>query len=215
MVAEIYRQLAVFLVAGIGLYVAGVSRAQSDELQLSGKEPEAEIVSNIVATAIPPQQIPLEKSEYVYKNGYQLKLLDKFSLHARVLSKRLYFGDERADIAPVDLAVGWGKLADPAILKYIQFRQNNRFLYWHVDEFPIPRKELESSATNIHMIPANGNIEKQAKSIKRGQVISLRGFLVDAKAGDNAVWPTSRSREDSGEGACEILYVNEIVVHDQ
>ena len=157
-----------------------------------------------------PIHNPVVEDKRIYKNGYELKLIESFDVEGRVISTRRYWGDERADIAPVDLAVGWGKLSDPEVLKQIYFRQNNRFLYWRVGEFPIPRKELEHSTTNIHIIPANDSVEARVRDLKRGELIKLKGYLVDAKTGNNDVWQTSRSREDSGDGACEILLVEAI-----
>jgi hypothetical protein len=40
----------------------------------------------------------------------------------------------------------------------------------------------------------------------------MSGYLVDVKAPDDFVWATSRSREDSGDGACEILLVTDIKI---
>lgn len=157
-----------------------------------------------------PQHVAVLEDKRIYKNGYELKLVESFDVQGRVISTRRYWGDERADIAPVDLAVGWGKLSDPEVLKQIYFRQNNRFLYWRVGEYPIPRKELEHSTTNIHIIPANEAIEAKVKELKRGEIVKLKGYLVDAKTGNNDVWQTSRSREDVGDGACEILLVEAI-----
>ncbi len=162
----------------------------------------------------PPLQTELAKKEAIYKNGYQLILRDFFEVQGRVLSRRHYLGDERADISPIDLALGWGKMSDLAFVQKIEFLQNNRFLYWHVNEFPMPRKELEASASNMHLIPADEEIELELKRIKKGQVVSLSGYLVDVKAPDDFIWATSRSRDDSGDGACEIIYVKAVKIRN-
>jgi len=41
-------------------------------------------------------------------------------------------------------------------------------------------------------------------------VIHLQGFLVDASRGDGWRWRTSMSRDDTGDGACELVYVESI-----
>ena len=79
-----------------------------------------------------------------------------------------------ADLSPVDLALGWGKMSDEAILKDIKISQSNRFYYWRVDEFPIPRREIEMQSANMHMIPADAQIEKILKSIRPGQMVKLK-----------------------------------------
>ncbi len=160
----------------------------------------------------PPIQKEISTSDAILKNGYQLLIRDYFEVQGRVLSKRNYLGDERADISPIDVALGWGKMSDVSFLQQVEFRQNNRFLYWHVNEFPMPRKELEASASNMHLIPENETIAQQLKAIKKGQIVTLFGYLVDVKAPDDFIWMTSRSRDDSGDGACEIIYVKDIKI---
>ena len=39
--------------------------------------------------------------------------------------------DRESDLAPVDLALGWGRMSDEAILKDIQISQSGRFYFWH------------------------------------------------------------------------------------
>lgn len=158
----------------------------------------------------PPVQIPLLNPKRIYKNGYELTFTDTFEMDARVISLRRYWGDEKADIAPIDLAVAWGRLANEEMLNKIYFRQNNRFLYWRVDEFPVSRNELMQSTSNLHIIPANAEIEQQVKLLKKGEHVTLKGYLVNAKNGNNDEWLTSRSRDDDGDGACEIFFVEEV-----
>lgn len=157
-----------------------------------------------------PVQKPLNKYKTIQKQNYQLMLMDDFEVKGLVLSKRTYIADERADIAPLDLVLGWMRMSDPGILKDIEIAQNNRFYYWHVNEYPIPRQELESNSTNLHLIPNNKKIKEKLNNIKKGQVVQLKGQLVDVKDQDGNLWPTSRSREDVGDGACEILLVKHV-----
>ncbi len=145
-------------------------------------------------------------------NGYAITPLESFEIEARVLSTEHYSFDREADLAPVDLALGWGKMSDEAILKDIKISQSNRFYYWHVEEFPIPRREIETHSANMHMIPADSNIEKTLKSIKSGQIVKLNGYLVQANAADGWHWKSSLTREDTGNGACELVYVKELLV---
>lgn len=174
-------------------------------------QPEFKLTDNYIVSK-PPIQKEINTRDVLYKNGYQLIIRDYFEVQGRVLSKRNYLGDERADISPMDMALGWGKMSDMSFLQQVEFRQNNRFLYWHVNEFPMPRKELEASASNMHLIPEDENIAQQLKTIKKGQVVTLYGYLVDVKAPDDFIWATSRSREDSGDGACEIIYVKNVKI---
>src|SRR4029077_5262010 len=69
------------------------------------------------------------------RRGYHMLCLQSFSLASRVLSKERYRFDEGADVAPVDLALGWGPMSDQAVLEAFDISQSGRFYFWHVKEF--------------------------------------------------------------------------------
>jgi hypothetical protein len=62
------------------------------------------------------------------------------------------------------------------------------------------------------MIPADDSIASKLKSVKTGQVVKIKGFLVRADAPDGWHWRSSLTREDTGNGACEVVFVKEITV---
>lgn len=157
-----------------------------------------------------PQQRSLDISDIRNINGYEIIPLEKISIKARVLaSKRYHFGRE-ADLSPVDFALGWGAMSDEAVLNKIDISQSNRFYFWHVDEFPIPREAIETQSANMHMIPADSLVEKRLKSVRVGQVVQLNGYLVEARASDGWHWKSSLTRNDTGNGACEVMLVKSI-----
>lgn len=158
-----------------------------------------------------PVQNSVNQSQFEF-NGYTITPLQIFEIKARVLSAEHYTFDREADLAPVDLALSWGAMSDEAVLKQIRISQSGRFYFWHVDTFPIPREVIETSSANMHMIPADSQIEKALKSIKAGQLVTISGYLVEAKSADGWRWKSSLSRSDTGNGACELVYVQAISV---
>ena len=158
-----------------------------------------------------PVQNSANQSPFEF-NGYSIQPLQNFEIKARVLSTEHYRFDREADLAPVDLALGWGAMSDEAVLKQIRISQSGRFYFWHVDNFPVPRDVIESSTANMHMIPADSRIEKALNAIKAGQLVSISGYLVEAKAADGWRWKSSLSRTDTGKGACELVYVKAISI---
>jgi hypothetical protein len=46
--------------------------------------------------------------------------------------------------------------------------------------------------------------------VRAGEVIHLQGFLVDASRANGWRWRTSMSRDDTGDGACELVYVESV-----
>ena len=161
-----------------------------------------------------PTQDPIQASQAEFNfKGYTITPLQSFQIEARVLSTKNYNLDREADLSPVDFALGWGSMSDEAILSKVDISQSNRFYYWHVNEFPIPRRDIETQSANMHMIPADEQIEKSLKAVRPGQVVKFSGYLIEAKANDGWHWKSSLTREDTGNGACELVFVKALTVN--
>jgi hypothetical protein len=149
----------------------------------------------------------------VQMNGYHIKPLEPFELHARVLSTKRYTSGKEADLAPVDLALGWGKMADSAIINQITITQSNRWYRWQVQSFPIPRREIETNSANMHLIPSSPAIAEAIQSAKVGQMVKFTGDLVEVtEPQGNWRWRSSLTRTDTGAGACELVLVKSFSV---
>jgi len=135
-----------------------------------------------------------------------------FAVQATVLGTERYRFDRGAALSPVDFALGWGRMADPAVHGPLAIRQSGRWYHyrWGPEGPPIPLPEIIRSSSNLHLIPADKAVERTLLRIEAGQRVRLAGWLVDVDGGDGFVWRTSLSREDSGDGACEIVYVCEV-----
>lgn len=153
-----------------------------------------------------PQQTNTHAKPFLF-NGFEVTPLADFSLQALVLSRKDYHMGRQSDLSPVDLALGWGQMSEANVLKAITISQSNRFYFWRVDTFPIPREHIERQSANMHLVPANTAIESAIKSVRQGQVVQLSGYLIEAKATDGWRWKSSLTRNDTGNGACELVYV--------
>lgn len=151
----------------------------------------------------------------IEKNGYRITPLAEFQAQARVLSAHHYNEDREADLVPVDLALGWKRMSEDEVLKRIEIRQNGRFYFWKTNAFPIPRTEIETQSTNMHLIPADEVIEQSLKSVQPGEIVVFNGYLVEVRARDNWHWRSSLTRSDTGDGACELVYVTSFEVRDR
>jgi len=166
-----------------------------------------------VIAPIAPQQSNVSGAYHLSSfNDYQITPLAKFNVSARVLSTKTYNFGREAQLSPIDFALGWGRMSDEAILSQIKISQSGRFYFWHVNNFPIPREEIETQSANMHMVPVNSAIEKNLKDVRVGQVVNLQGYLIEAKAADGWHWKSSLSREDTGNGSCELMMVEHISV---
>jgi hypothetical protein len=159
-----------------------------------------------------PEQETIDSGEQFSYKDYQITPLATFQIEARVLSAKRYRSGRESELSPVDLALGWGPMSDEDVLKDIKISQSNRFFYWKVKHFPIPRKEIERNAANMHLIPSNPEMAKVIKSVRKGQVVALEGYLVKVNSPDGWRWKSSLTRDDTGNGACEVIWVDEIEV---
>ncbi len=162
----------------------------------------------------PPEQVNLQRP-YAWRKGDRVIVaLAKFHLRGRVLSTERYSWDATADLSPIDLALGWGPMSDQRIVDALDIVQGNRryLLTPAGDRPPLPWPALTINSSNMHMIPADPDIEKLLKSLRRGQIIELKGFLVGVQEKGQWVWVSSTSRTDTGDGACEIIWVEHLSV---
>ena len=69
--------------------------------------------------------------------------------------------------------------------------------------------------SNNHLIPSDDSIEKLIKEIKKGEYVTIEGYLVniryDGPNGEWFKWNSSTTRDDIGSGACEVIYVTDVI----
>jgi len=157
-----------------------------------------------------PYQREVNSTSIREKSGYRLSLLASFDIRARVIASERYWFDRGSPLSPVDLVLGWGAMSDSTVLKQISISQGGRFYSWWVSTLPLPRAEIETHSANMHMIPANDEIERQLKSIRAGNMVHLKGYLVEATGKDGFRWKSSLTRSDAGGGACELILVESL-----
>jgi len=154
-----------------------------------------------------PVQEEITSASSLNYNDYEITPLTTFKIKARVLARENYMFGRESDLSPVDFALGWGNMSDESVLEKINISQSGRWYYWQVDTFPIPRREIETHSANMHLIPANDNIEESIDKVRKGDIIKLSGYLVKVSAKDGWNWSSSLSRDDTGNRACELIWV--------
>jgi hypothetical protein len=150
-------------------------------------------------------------------HGANVEALAEFSLRARVLSAHSYRSGKEAEYSPRDLALGWGRMSDSAVLDQLDITQGNRWYFyrWGPPGPPIPVNEIVRSSANMHIIPANDAVATLLDNVRAGQIVILRGALVEIKdQRGNWHWRSSLTRNDSGNGACELFWVDYLEAED-
>lgn len=160
-----------------------------------------------------PVQENLPALQIARHGEYTITGLAKFSMQGRVLSTKHYWFDHGSTLVPVDLALGWGRMSDSAVLDKLEISQSGRFYFWRNrgNNFPIPINEIFASSANMHLIPCNREIARSIKSVERGHIVKFSGYLARVRAA-GFDWPSSMSRTDTGKGACELVYVEKFAI---
>jgi hypothetical protein len=154
-----------------------------------------------------PEQSDTSEPGFEFK-GFSIMPLAVFRIRARVLSKASYSYDFQSELSPLDLALGWNRMADPSIYEPINISQGGRwYRYYWSNSPPIPLQEIIENSANMHMIPADQSVERVLEQAETGRYIKIYGFLVEATNSSGWKWRSSLSRSDSGMGSCEVIFV--------
>ena len=159
----------------------------------------------------PPRQENVGDMEPFFKNDYKITPLASYEITARVLSRKNYSHGRESELSPTDLALGWGAMSDSEILKYIDISQSNRWYSWSTSHLPIPKRQIETSSANTHIIPGDEFVARELKMVHKGQVVYIKGYLVRVDSvKDSWHWKSSLTRKDVGDGACELVWAEEL-----
>jgi hypothetical protein len=146
------------------------------------------------------------------KDGYRMQPLARYDVTARVLSARSYDSDRESEVAPIDFALGWGDMANRDMLEQLSVSQRDRWYFVRWRNAPVKAKDVIVNSANTHLIPANAEIERQLAAVQPGDVVRLRGYLVKVSAPDGWTWTSSTARTDTGDGSCEVLWIEGVEV---
>lgn len=145
-------------------------------------------------------QIPLTLIA-AYEGSFGVKGVEKYS------------SDNAARVSPRDFILAWGELLQEDVDKEINYSQSNRWYYFNYSKDSLVTGDyISKHSANTHIIPADTSLLKSLKKVKKNDYISLKGYLAIVHF-DNGDWGSSTTRNDTGDGACEIFYVTEIIIH--
>lgn len=144
---------------------------------------------------------------------YRVKPKYRYALDGLVVSFRHHDGNSRMHsrsqdhLNMLDVCVVWGSNADPELL--------NRLSFWNgIFTCNVKTRDREAWArfdmydlSNNHLISDSPRIRDEVRNIRIGDQIRVEGWLASygTRTGDER--GTSTTRTDTGNGACETIYV--------
>jgi hypothetical protein len=133
-----------------------------------------------------------------------------FDVSAVVAAAEPYSFDDGAFLSPVDLVLTWGELPREPYRSRVSYYQLTRYYFWRSRDAGLDGSYIATHSANMHLIPATNNLARALAHVGGGDLVRVRGLLVDVEAADGFRWRTSLSREDTGPGACELVWIEEL-----
>jgi hypothetical protein len=156
-----------------------------------------------------PRQTGLRGGVAWEHKGYRILPLATFSIRARVLFKERYWMGRESNLSPLDLTVGWGLMSDQAVLDQYRISRGYRRFWWQLRNggAAAVKTEVITHSANIHIIPASDDLARSLAGLHPGNIVEMGGMLVEADGRDGWKWRSSLTRDDTGDGACELMWV--------
>lgn len=155
-----------------------------------------------------PFEVRFESVDYRVTPGY------RYVLHGLVVSYRHHEGNSRMHrlagdhLNMLDVCVVWGSNADPRVLRKLKFWNGIFTCNVKTNDREAWRSFDMTALSNNHLISDDPLIRQQVRKLRIGDQIRVEGMLVSYGANGGPVRSTSTTREDTGDGACETIYVS-------
>jgi hypothetical protein len=168
----------------------------------------------VLCPEVPVQTPPTRKTPWLL-DDFMFTALADYDIRARVLSRNDYSSGRESDISPVDFALGWGPMSDQFVIDKLKITQGHRWYKWEVkDLMPMPQRDIERSSANVHIIPGSESVEESIDDVCVGSIVHMTGWLVKVTSDGRWRWVSSTTRNDTGDGACEVFWVETMIVEN-
>jgi hypothetical protein len=160
-------------------------------------------------------------------NGVDYRIQPRYSYDISALIVSLHHSDSWWDYAHkawddhinlMDLCVVWGESARSGAYRAISFSNNQWECAWSASSREAWNAFNQAEVSNNHMVTDDPAIARALRQLHVGDQVRVRGYLVDYTTFRNGVPAgtrvSSEVRTDTGNGACEVLYVESLELLD-
>ncbi|HZP58812.1 MAG TPA: hypothetical protein VFB27_00710 [Opitutaceae bacterium] len=166
-------------------------------------------------TGMPAPKDPVQTAGNLpppFRHGeYLVTPLATYSITAIVLHRERYRYDTGAELSPVDLALGWGPMSIASVLNELSISQSGRWYEysWNHDP-PLDPDSIAKHSANTHCLPADADVRRQLLAVHCHDLVMMEGYLVEVTRADGYHWRSSLTRDDTGGGSCEVMWITQI-----
>jgi hypothetical protein len=169
--------------------------------------------------AAEPLQRPTSKLPFTVDYSgvrYAVEPQFEYDLSGMVVSYRQHNGDSMHRLANdhlnmADLCVVWGGTAASPHLSEISFWNGVFTCNFETQSRTAWESIRPQQVSNNHLISPDDVIRREIAKVKIGDQVRIRGWLASYGTGGNKRG-TSTTREDTGDGACETIFVDDFEI---
>ncbi len=201
------RRLSFLLLLSSALYAAS--------LQYIEEYPPQGDISGFLESE--PEQGDVELSNFIFEyrdRQYIIQPVHTYELWGLVVSHNnissitdAYHNSDSVDFK--DLCVVWGENADSTLLNNIHFWSEPWTCFFKTDDATSYAKFNPDKLSNNHLLARRDEVRELIQDVRVGDQIHLKGLLVNyaPKEFPSYIRSTSTVRTDTGNGACEVFFV--------
>lgn len=186
----------------------------------SDKYPQANDIDK--AILVEPTQSPTSKKAFQVTEGgetYTVNPKFEYFLGGLVVSQHhsdsfvdLYHEKTRDMFNIKDVCLIWGQNLATNRFHNIKFKNGDFSCNYRTFNDEAFRNFDNTKFSNNHLVTNDETVRKQLKQISVGDQIQIKGYLVDYERADGYKRNSSTTRTDTGNGACEVIFVEEVKI---
>jgi hypothetical protein len=184
--------------------------------------PEPSLIDRMIKEREPLQGATAQRAFTAVIKGYTYTITPRATYDIAGLVVSRHSGDallnlyHKADPGNVeDVCVVWGDVITNGSYRKVAYSSEEFTCYYSWAGVVSPPFNPDKMANN-HLLPATDTVTRQIRAIRAGDQVRMQGLLVDytvSRDGHELLRRrTSLTRTDTGNGACEVLYVTDLHV---
>lgn len=174
-----------------------------------------------------PVQSPARKAPFqITMRGvtYTVRPMYAYDISGLIPTVRQYtkwprgnFYERHGDTANIaDVALLWGrKNTDRSLLKHFKFAHSGPYVAWHT-RLGVERSTWmefrQNKISNNHILTDSKELRRRFEKLRYWDQVRMKGWLVSYSGGTTRNRTSSTVRTDSGNGACEVFYVEDLEI---
>jgi len=152
---------------------------------------------------------PIETGNFIITPKFEI------SGTVRVIAKNRYWFEAMSHISPVDLILSWGRMSDEDLLKRMLVKIDDRSYHVQMAKPPYQRGNIHQHLMMTHTIPATEQIQERVSSLRRGQLVSFSGYIVDIENRFGSEWISPVRDKLPADRSSQWLWIESLVLEER